>query len=169
MEKSALVKQAIDLDREVHRFLRRQSFQAWMKLDMTVPQIKTLFFVSNTEGANGRKLAAAMRVTPSNVTGIVEKLVEQGLLSRVDNPQDRRFQLLRVTEKGETILGDLRERRESSLRDILNDLSEEDLGRLVQGLFALARSAHEHQEEIKDEYDRSSEPDQEVRPLHGSR
>lgn len=169
MDKSVLVKQAIELDREVHRFLRRQSFQAWMKLDMTVPQIKTLFYVSNTEGANGRKLAAAMRVTPSNVTGIVEKLVEQGLLSREDNPEDRRYQWLRVTEKGETILSDLRERRVSSLGEILNDLSEEELSRLVQGLFALARSAQKHQEEIQDEYDRSSGPDQEIRPLHSSR
>jgi MarR family transcriptional regulator, organic hydroperoxide resistance regulator len=156
VDKETLVKQAVDLDREVHRFLRRQSFRAWMNLDLTVPQIKTLFFVSNTEGANGRKLAAAMRVTPSNITGIVEKLVDQGLLSRVDNPEDRRYQLLRVTEKGETILNDLRERQVGSLREILDKLSVEELSRLVQGLFALARSAHERQEEIKNEYDRSS-------------
>jgi MarR family transcriptional regulator, organic hydroperoxide resistance regulator len=144
MEKSGLIDQAIKLDREVHRFLRRQAFQAWMKLDMTVPQIKTMFFVSNTEKASPNKLAAAMGVTPSNVTGIVEKLVEQDLIRRQGNPNDRRLQLLELTEKGEAILSDLRERQISSLGEILNDLSGEELNSLVQGLSYLAKAAREH-------------------------
>ena len=145
MEKSALIREAVNLDREVHRFLRRQSFQAWMKLEMTVPQIKTLFYISNERETNSRELAAALQVTASNVTGIVDRLVEQGLLSRQTKPGDRRVIMLKTTEKGESILSDLRERRISSLRDILGDLSSEELDELVRGLTALARSTHTHE------------------------
>ena len=169
MEKSAMVERAMELDRKVHRYLRRQSFEAWMNLELTVPQVKTLFFVSNEGQTNSRKLARAMHVTPSNITGIVDRLVEQGLLIRQEKPDDRRVSVLRTTDKGENLLGDLRERRISNLREILSDLSTEELSRLVEGLSALARSADEHQEVEKDEYDRSVGPEQEVRPLYSSR
>jgi len=146
MERSTLTSRVIALDREVHRFVSRQSFQAWMRLDVTVPQLKTLFFVSNERGTNPRKLAAALKVTPSNVTGIVDRLVEQGLLSREEDRDDRRVLLLRITEKGESILDDLRERRISSLRETLADLSVDELRSLVDGLSALAASVHAHEQ-----------------------
>ncbi len=169
MEKSALISQALELDRKVHRFVRRQSFQAWMKLDLTVPQIKTLFFVSNEGGTHPRRLAEALRVTPSNVTGIVDRLVEQGLLSREENPEDRRVQTLRTTKKGESALDDLRERRIGALSEILNDLSVDELESLVRGLSALVRSVRAREEVRNDENDRSLASDQEVRPLYGGR
>jgi len=169
MEKSVLIEQAMELDRKVHRYLRRQSFEAWMNLDLTVPQVKTLFFVSNEGQTNSRALARAMHVTPSNITGIVDRLVEQGLLSRQGKPDDRRVLVLRTTDKGENLIGDLRERRISNLRMILSDLSIEELSRLVEGLSALAQSAHENQEVDKDEYDRSLGPNEEVRALHSGR
>jgi DNA-binding MarR family transcriptional regulator len=166
MSESDLISEVIELDRQAHRLIRRHSFNAWMELNLTNPQLKTLFFISDQPGANPGKLAAALGVTPSNVTGIVDRLVEQGLLSRQENPEDRRVLMLQTTEKGEAILSDLRERRTGTMRDILAHLSVEELSYLVKGLSALVRAAQAHEEESRDEYDRGQKPDQEVRPLH---
>jgi DNA-binding MarR family transcriptional regulator len=164
-----LISEIIELDRQAHRLIRRHSFHAWMELNLTVPQLKSLFFISNQRGTNPRKLAAALGVTPPNVTGIVDRLVEQGLLVRRGNPEDRRVLVLQATEKGEAILSDLRERRTSNMREILTRLSVEELSYLVKGLSALIKAAQAYEEESKDEYDRSQESEQEVRPLHSDR
>ncbi len=158
MKRAELIDRALDLDRQVHRFVRRQSSEAWMQLNLTVPQLKTLFYVSNENGTTPGKLAAALQVTPSNVTGIIDRLVEQGLLSRQGSPEDRRVLRLGSTEKGEGLLADLRERRTSSLREILFGLSREELGSLVSGLAALARSAQEHENTGDPDTDRGRVP-----------
>ncbi len=168
MKRSDLINQALRLDREVHRFVRRQSAEAWMRLNLTVPQLKTLFFVSNEGGTSPGRLAQALKVTPSNVTGIIDRLVEQGLLSRQSSPADRRVLRLAVTVKGEDMLAGLRERRTSVLRDILFGLSAEELETLVSGLTALARSTRERAatDRADDEHDNQSP--EEVVPLSGS-
>jgi DNA-binding MarR family transcriptional regulator len=153
MENSGLISEVIELDRQAHRLIRRHSFNAWMELNLTNPQLKTLFFISNQRGTNPGKLAAALGVTPPNVTGIVDRLVEQGLLSRQESPEDRRVLMLQTTEKGEAILSDLRERRTSSMREILAHLSVEELSYLVKGLSALVKAAQVYEEETRDEHD----------------
>jgi DNA-binding MarR family transcriptional regulator len=153
MEKSDLISEVIELDRQAHRLIRQHSFNAWMELNLTNPQLKTLFFISNQRGTNPGKLAGALGVTPSNVTGIVDRLVEQGLISRRENPEDRRTLVLRVTEKGEAILSDLRERRTSSMREILAHLNVEELSYLANGLSALVKAAQVYEEETRDEHD----------------
>jgi DNA-binding MarR family transcriptional regulator len=153
MEKSDLILEVIELDRQAHRLIRRHSFNAWMELNLTNPQLRTLFFTSNQRGTNPGKLAAALGVTPPNVTGIVDRLVEQGLLSRQESPEDRRVLMLRTTEKGEAILSDLRERRTSSMREILAHLSLEELSCLAKGLSALTKAAQAYEEETGDGHD----------------
>lgn len=146
MEKSDLISEIIKLDREAHRVIRQHSFDAWMGLNLTVPQLKSLFFISNRQGSNSRKLATALGVTPPNVTGIVDRLCEQGLLVRQQLPEDRRVLMLKTTEKGETVLSDLRERRISTMREILTHLGVEELSCLVEGLSALVKAAQVYEE-----------------------
>ena len=122
-------------------------------LNLTVPQLKSLFFISNQGVTNPGKLAEGLGVTPPNVTGIVDRLVEQGFLTRQENREDRRALVLQVTEKGESLLSDLRERRASSMRDVLAHLSLEELSYLARGLSALVRAAEAYEEKSRDGHD----------------
>jgi MarR family transcriptional regulator, organic hydroperoxide resistance regulator len=149
MDKSELIADVIKLDRDVRRHIRRYSIHAWMELTMTVPQLKTIFFVSNERTTNPRKLAKAMCVTPSNITGIVERLVEQNLLTREQNPGDRRVQTVRTTEQAEAIISNLREHKSESFKAILTRVSEDDLKSLQSGLNALMRAAEAYEKERK--------------------
>ncbi|MFC2068686.1 MarR family winged helix-turn-helix transcriptional regulator [Chloroflexota bacterium] len=91
--------------------------------------------------ANFKKLATAMGVTPPNVTGIVDRLVEQGLVSREENPLDRRMLLLRTTKMGRALITRLKESNMSHAHHILARLSMEELTVLAKGLAAFARVA----------------------------
>jgi DNA-binding MarR family transcriptional regulator len=154
MDKQELISEIIKLDRQIQRVIRRHSADAWMGLNLTVPQIKTLFFVSNQRGTNPTKLATALGVTPPNVTGIVDRLVEQGLLVRQNSTEDRRALVLHITEKGESVLSGLRERRTGAMREILECLDAGDLSLLAKGLSKLAGVTQAYKEKNSSENDR---------------
>jgi DNA-binding MarR family transcriptional regulator len=146
MQKTELITGIIELQRRINRYMRRHTLGAWMELNITIPQLRSLFFIANHGTTNFTKLAAALGVTPSNVTGIVDRLLEQGLVSRQENQEDRRQLILRVTDKGESIVTGLRDRRARHISEILSHLTQEELNTIYKGLGILARAAETHEE-----------------------
>jgi DNA-binding MarR family transcriptional regulator len=145
MDKSELSKEVFELYRRVNRTMREHAPDAWMQLNLTILQVKSLFFITNNGSTNFKTLAKALKVTPSNLTGVIDRLVEQGIVSRTENPQDRRMMLLKATEKGESLVSELRERRLSYLTKALTDLTTEELQAIKRGLSLLARAAETQQ------------------------
>jgi DNA-binding MarR family transcriptional regulator len=144
-DKAELVKQIIELQREVRRALRQYVPNAWMDLNLTIAQVKSLILIAHEGSTNTKTLAEELGVTPSNVTGIVDRLVKQGLVSRQENPEDRRMLQIRVTDKGEAILASLREETISSMSEVLAHMSKEELSSLARGLSSLVRAAEAHE------------------------
>jgi DNA-binding MarR family transcriptional regulator len=141
MEKSEIIKQIVEMQRAINRDLRQHTLDAWMKINLTVPQVKSLFFIANEGVTNFTKLAAALGVTPANVTGIIERLVEHGLVTRQENPDDRRSLELRVTEKGENTISNLRERRAGHTTQVLSRLSAAELQAVLHGFSIFVEAA----------------------------
>jgi DNA-binding MarR family transcriptional regulator len=54
-----------------------------------------------------RRIADVLHAEPSNVTPIVDKLAESGLLERRPNPEDRRGRLVAATDEGLAVIADL--------------------------------------------------------------
>ena len=150
MDKTALAKEIIELLRKVDRYRRGSEIDTWMTLpSITMPQLKSLFFISNQGSTNSVKLAAALKVTPANVTGIIDRLVEQKLVSRVENAQDRRMLVLRTTEKGEELVANLRERRRSVMDKALSGMTADELKTLLHGLTTLTKVIDSNEGETK--------------------
>jgi DNA-binding MarR family transcriptional regulator len=146
MEKKQLVGEVILLQRQVNRLFRDSNSDAWMAMNLTRAQIKSLFYIDREKDANFRKLATALGVSPSNVTGIIDRLVVQGLVTRNDDMGDRRVVFLRTTKKGEALIADLRENRTKQLSAILEHMSSESLSFLINGYSALLKAAEVNKE-----------------------
>lgn len=114
--------------------------EVWLELDLTAVQLKSLFFIDFEGSTNFKNLAAALSVTPPSVTGIVDRLVEQGLVSRDENPGNRRMQVLRTTDKGKALLSRLIESRRSGISSLLEKLNLQDLSDLARILAAMSES-----------------------------
>jgi DNA-binding MarR family transcriptional regulator len=125
----------------MNRVIRERTLDSWVKLNLTIPQLKSLFYISRHGRVNLSGLASGIRVTPANVTGIADRLVEQGLLTRTPDPDDRRVSWLRATDKGKTLINDLREGRAQEMRRILDQLTEEELSTVARGFELVARAA----------------------------
>ncbi len=153
MDKVDLIREVIELQRRVDRARRQYALDIWMGLPLTIAQLKSLFFISNQGSTNSGKLAVALGVTPTNTTGIIDRLVKQGLVSRSENPEDRRMLVLRATGKGEELVANLRERRRGYMSEVLARLTADELATLAQGLASLVKAAEAHEGAVKDEHD----------------
>jgi DNA-binding MarR family transcriptional regulator len=136
-----LIAQIIEAQRRMNRVIRERTLDSWVKLNLTIPQLKSLFYISRHGRVNLSGLASGIRVTPANVTGIADRLVEQDLLTRTPDPDDRRVSWLRATDKGKTLINDLREGRAQEMRRILDQLTEEELSTVARGFELVARAA----------------------------
>lgn len=150
-DKQALINEVMELQRQADQVLKPYVPDVWMELNLTVAQLKSLIFIANEGKTSSGKLADALQVTRSNVTGIVDRLVAQGFITRIHNPDDRRTLLLRPTGRGEAALARLREGITSYVAEVLKGMSEEELLTLSHSLSSLVRAAEEYQQRRDEE------------------
>lgn len=141
MNNTELINKIIELQSESNRVMGSFAVEPWIELGLTIAQLKSLFFIVDKEKTNFKRLAEALGVTPPNITGIVDRLVEQGLVSRTENPDDRRIMVLQATEKGRELLNRLNQKRYDQMVQILGHISAEELNALVTGYTALVKAA----------------------------
>ncbi len=72
-------------------------------------------------------LAAAARVVPSSATGIVDNLVGRGLVSREDDPRDRRRVICQLSPEGQAMIDSLWTWGRSQVEKLLTGLDENQL------------------------------------------
>lgn len=68
------------------------------------PQLWALWEVREAPNMTMSDLASRMFLHPSTVSGIVDRLVRRQLMTRVEDPQDRRAFRLNLTDEGEDLL-----------------------------------------------------------------
>jgi DNA-binding MarR family transcriptional regulator len=153
MDKTRLVQEVVQLQRQIGRMIGQHAPSVWIDSGLTITQLRSLFLIVNRGSTNFKKLADALKVTPSNMTGIVDRLEEQDLVSRTQNPEDRREMTLQATDKGKALVFSLRETEIEQMTRILSLLSLEELTSLVEGLSAFIKAASSYGGQIKDGHD----------------
>lgn len=83
---------------DVEHRLQSTSKHMRVALGITGPQRLVLKIVSLSPGMSAGELARVVRLHPSTITGIVQRLVAKGLLIRAADPGDSRRVRLRVRE-----------------------------------------------------------------------
>ena len=73
------------------------------------------------------ELADALDITMAGATGLVDRMVQAGLLSRRRSEVDRRLVLVAVTDEGRSVLDADRQSRFQAFRRVTEGLSLEDL------------------------------------------
>jgi len=75
--------------------------------DLTMVQIAALHQIDQHGELPMGKVAHVLHCDPSNVTGIIDRLVTHKLVDRQECPTDRRAKTITLTEKGKTVVKEI--------------------------------------------------------------
>ena len=134
-----------ELEREVlaqyrammHRF-KASSGGAWMEIDLTIAQLRTLLVLAEEGPLVIGQIAQRMGIGLSTGGHLVDRLVQAGLADRTEDAEDRRRTLARLTPKGEDLYARLLN-HSLQIQTLIQKLQDADLAALLQGLQALNR------------------------------
>ena len=110
--------------------------------DVTLPRFDLMAQLDKApNGMTLGELSQRMMVSNGNVTGLAERLVEQGLLDRRASPNDRRAQLVSLTAEGRRAFRAMARTHEGWIADIFAGLSVGEIDTLMELLAKTKASA----------------------------
>jgi DNA-binding MarR family transcriptional regulator len=117
--------------------------------DLTMGQFRALLVLARAEplgvGALGERLGVGLPAA----SRMIDRLVQDGLAERWDDPNDRRRTLVRLTAHGRDSMEQLHQGREhmrNRLLDLMSQLAADDLAALRAGMRALVDVAERQSE-----------------------
>ena len=122
------------IEGEVRRRLRE-------RFDVTLPRFDLMAQLDRAEeGMTLGELSRRMMVTNGNVTGLAERLVAEGLLSRRQAANDRRSHMVRLTDKGRRQFRKMAQEHEGWIADLFAGISPREVEALL-GLLGKAKAS----------------------------
>ena len=109
------------------------------KNNLTGPQIAVLRQVYKSNSISAAQISRDIGCTPSNLTGIIDRLEKKNLLQRGKREHDRRLAPLELTEKGLGIAQRLRDPLQEVLQAGLKETDEKRLEELRIALEDIAK------------------------------
>jgi DNA-binding MarR family transcriptional regulator len=71
---------------------------------LTVPQFEVLSTLASVDCQNQQELADRLQVTKGNLVGLIDRLTERGWVERIQVPEDRRVNRVKITEGGKDLI-----------------------------------------------------------------
>jgi DNA-binding MarR family transcriptional regulator len=110
---------------------------------LTVARAHLVWLLHHGGATTQRALADALKVTPRNVTGLVDGLVTTGFVTREPHPTDRRATLVSLTERGASKLAEMDGSHRELATLLFGDMSDGQLGSFLDGLDHVLRRLRE--------------------------
>ncbi|WP_420409862.1 MarR family winged helix-turn-helix transcriptional regulator [Hoeflea sp.] len=107
--------------------------------DTTLPRFDVMAALYRADaGLKMSELSSVLRVSNGNVTGIVDRLVEDGVLVRVPVDHDRRATTVRLTNSGREQFAAMAARHEAWIDDMLGGIDIEEIRAMSDQLERIA-------------------------------
>jgi len=133
-DNDAVIKQIVGAIRRLIRAVSIDSVKMSRQFSLTAPQSGVLRSLSKSGPVSSASLSRELCVTPSNITGIIDRLEKKGLVQRARKEGDRRVALIRLTEAGDQLSRSLPDPIEIRLIVGLSALSSKEVKRLDNAL-----------------------------------
>ena len=137
MRSELLVDRGLTLYRDLTRLLHERGAPAWLHTELTFAQLRALFTLADYGPTPIGRVAGRLGIGLPAASSLVDRLVEQGLVKRREDPLDRRRTLAETTVAGQALAQRLRQGSREALRAWLEQMDGDDLAALVRGLEAL--------------------------------
>jgi len=107
------------------------------EIGVSIPQCDVLTTLTEKEGVSQQELAARLYVTKGNISGLIDRLAEAGLVERRSTAADRRQHAIHLTEAGRATAERAIAVQRRWIASTLGRMAEADLEALEAKLVAL--------------------------------
>jgi DNA-binding MarR family transcriptional regulator len=142
-ERMQLIQRILDCSGSLFHNLNPGRDRAWLSVELTMPQLKALMCVAANNGATSGQIAKKLGVGLSTITGIVDRLAEQNLVTRGEDADDRRITRVLPTPRGRTLVDDLLRYRNELITAVLSRLDADQLQTIETAFTYLLQAVNE--------------------------
>ncbi len=128
------IPEIIDNLRRVFQIITEYSKTAERSIGLTGPQLWAMKILSNSAPLHVSCLARQMFLSPATVVGILDRLENKGLVTRVRSKEDRRAVDLHLTVKGRDVAAKVPEVAQVMLVKGLEGLSDEQFSHVDEAM-----------------------------------
>ena len=121
----------------ISRLIRQRLFLDRCFCDLSHSEIEVLMFLKENGTSTMKNISDYLRIKPSSVTPVVDKLFKKKILKRVADKKDRRITYIALTESG---LKEIHKKHQQIHKDIkkifgeLNEKNKKDLIKIINKL-----------------------------------
>ncbi len=133
-ENESIIKDIVGSIRKLIRAVYLDSQKMSRKFGLTGPQSLVLRLLLNKGSMSSAGLSRLMYVTPSNMTGIIDRLEKKGFVERKRKERDRRVTLIILTDAGKTLSESIPDPIEKRFISELADLEPEHVQILAMAM-----------------------------------
>ena len=134
-EKKQAIQHIVTAIRQLVSSIHHNSSMLKKHYGLTGPQSEALRTLKDEGPMSSAALSRRLYVTPSNVTGIIDRLEKKELVERIRKPRDRRISLISLTEKGDVLYHSLPASIEGKLISGLHDMDLEQVTTLYKEIY----------------------------------
>lgn len=109
----------------------------------SVPQIRALSFIRRNPASTLTTVSEYLAVSNATTSSIVDRLVKKGLVTRVEDPKERRCLQLSLTQKGQAEYSVVQEVLIAELTKVLTRLPDDQVKQIQEGLRILKDALEE--------------------------
>lgn len=142
-QRDELIERVLEAHQQAARVLLSTDLSELFDATLTMQQVRLMAVLHRDGPTSGHALADELAVSTPTVSGMVDRLVERGILERRSDDRDRRVRLVALTAHGEQLVTSVHEAGWRIGRTLMDRMELADLRALAQGLAALAGAAHQ--------------------------
>ncbi|MEI6042791.1 MAG: MarR family transcriptional regulator [Chloroflexota bacterium] len=139
-ERELLTQTILESQTRLLKTLCRQDEPEWMASDLTMPQFKILSLLYGRGPMRMSGLAKLLDRNMSTATGIADRLVEEKLIQRQEDSEDRRAVIIRLTERGQELCESFMQQDWHRLRSMLKRLNLDELQVVLRSIELLTKA-----------------------------
>lgn len=121
--------------RNLSRFARERGY--------SMSQIMALNHINRKGSCGITDFGEEMGISSPAASQLLDRLAQQGLIERTEDPADRRSKLVALTTDGQKILKESLHARQGWLADLESDLTPEEMALAMQALEVLTEKARQ--------------------------
>jgi DNA-binding MarR family transcriptional regulator len=142
MKRDALEKAALDLLQIpplINRSVRRATtmtaaLDTDLELNVTHQQFEVIVLLDEEGTLQVAEIGRKLQIAKAQMTQVMDKLSELGLIERKPNPSDRRAINVSLSDRGKTVLEANKERLRNAVKETMSAISDADLAELSASL-----------------------------------